>query len=128
MFNQNPFTSQRSVFLPLPLGQGMILGFLERRLTIFMEFCQALITSIGQNPNMLRNLSLTIFEELKVVLASIGKGRGHNFDGLLIGDQLRFLGVVLLFAAVMPFLAFFGRSIGCSLTSTSTISKTVSLG
>ena len=93
-----------------------------------MEFSQALVTSVCQNPNMFRHISLVIFEELKVVFASMSKGSCHNFGGLLVGNQLRFLSVALLFAAVMPFLAFFGRSIGCSLTSTNPISKTVSLG
>ena len=46
MFNQNSFTSQRFVSLFLPLGQWMILGFLERCLAVFMEFCESLVTSI----------------------------------------------------------------------------------
>src|SRR4030042_5230213 len=93
-----------------------------------MEFCQALITRIRQNTDVLRNLSLVILEKLKVMFTSMSKGSCHDFGGLLVGNQLRFLRVVLLFAAVMPFLAFFGRSIGCSLTSTNTTSKRVSLG
>ena len=128
MFNQNSFTSQCFVSLFLPFGQWMVLGFLERCLAIFMEFCESLVTSICQNTNVLCNLSLVILEELKVMFASTGKGRCHNFGGFWVGNQLCFLSMSLLFAAVMPLLAFFGRSIGCSLTSTSTTSKRVSLG
>jgi hypothetical protein len=39
-------------------------------------------------------------------------------------NELRLLGMTLLFAAVMPFLSFLGRSIGCSVASTNTISIT----
>jgi len=62
------------------------------------------------------------------MFTSTGEGSCDNFSGLLVGNQLRLLGVAPLFAAVVPILAFFGRSIGCSLASTNTTSKTVSLG
>ncbi len=128
MFNQNSFSSQRTIFLFLSLCQSMIFGFLERRLAVFVEFRQALIPSICQNTDVVCHLNLIILEELKVMFASIRKGGGYNFSGPEAGNDLRFLGMSPLFAAVMPFLAFFGRSIGCSLASTSNTSKTVSLG
>ena len=128
MFNQNPFTSQAAVLLLFFLCQRMIFGFLERCLAVFMELCQPLVTSICQNTDVFRNLSLLILEQLKIVFASTRKSRCHNFGRLVVGNQLRFLGMSPLFATVMPILAFFGHSIGCSLTSTSTTSKIVSLG
>ena len=128
MFNQNSFTSQQFVSLFLSFGQWMILGFLERCLAVFVEFCKSLVTSICQNTNVLCNSSLIILEKLKVMFTSITKGGCHDFGGLLVGNQLRFLGVSLLFTTIMALLAFFGRSIGCSLTSTNTISNRVSLG
>src|SRR5579859_1829609 len=123
MLNQNPFTSQAAVPLPFLFRQRMIFGFLEGCLAVFMEFCQPLIASICQNPDVLRHVASIILEKLEVMLAPNGKGSGHNFSGLLVSNQLRFLGVAPLFAAVMPILAFFGRSIGCSLASTSTTSR-----
>jgi len=72
-----------------------------------MEFRQALITSIRQNPNVLCNVAVVILEKLKIMFTAIGKGGGHNFGGLLVSNQLRFLRVSPLLAAVMPILAFF---------------------
>jgi hypothetical protein len=128
MLNQNSFPSQSTISLLLLFGQRMIFGFLERRLAIVMKLSQALVGSIGQYPNVLRNIASIVLEKLEIMFAAIAKGSCHNFSDLLVGHQLRFLGMSPLFAAVMLFLAFFGRSIGCSLTSTSTISKIVSLG
>jgi hypothetical protein len=128
MFDQNPFSSQGTIFLLLSLCQSMIFGFLERRLTILMKFCQTLVASICQNAKVFGEITSIVLEQLKIVFASITKSRRNNFGALSVGNYLRLLGMALLFAAVMPFLAFFGRSIGCSLTSTSTTSKTVSLG
>ena len=51
---------------------------------------------------------------------AICKGSGDDLPALLVNNHLCFLGVTLLFAAVVLFLLFFGRSIGCSLASTST--------
>jgi hypothetical protein len=67
---------------------------------------------------------------LKVRFTPIAKGGHHNFSGLLVGNQLRFLGMSPLLAAVMPILVFpwhcprtrvfrgasgrYGGSIGCS--------------
>jgi hypothetical protein len=87
-----------------------------------------LVTSVCEDPNVLCNVELVIFEKLEIMLAALAKGGSYNFSGLLVGDQLRFLCMSPLFATVMLFLAFFGRSTGYSLASTSITSKTVSLG
>ena len=125
MLNQNSFTCQSPISLLFLFRQSMILGFLEGCLAVFMEFCQALVASICQYSNMIRNVAAILLEKLKVVFASIGKGCCHNFSSPWVSDQLRFLGMSPLFAAVVLFLAFFGRSITCSLASTSTTSKIV---
>ena len=121
MFNQNSFTSQSAISLLFFLCQSMIFGFLERGLAVFVKICQPLITRIRQNTDVLGNFSLVMLEELKVMFTCMSKGSCHNFGGLLVGNQLCFLSVALLFATIVPFLTFFGRSIGCSLTSTSTV-------
>jgi chemotaxis methyl-accepting protein methylase len=128
MLNHNPLASQRTVFLLFLFGQRMIFGFLERRLTVFMQVGQALVPSIRQDSNVLCNVKVLVLEQLKVMLAAITKGSGYDFGRFWVGNQLRFLSVTFLFAAVVLFLAFFGRSIGCSLTSTRITSKTVSVG
>jgi hypothetical protein len=118
MVNHDPLASQRTIMLQLLFRQRMIFGFLERGLAVLMQFCQALIASIRQVPNILRNVEFRILEKLRVMLAPLAKGSRHNLSGFLVGNQLRFLGVPLLFAAIVLFLAFFGRSTGCPLTST----------
>ena len=128
MLNQNSFASQSTIALLLPFRQWMIFGFLERCLAIFMKICQSLITSVSQNAKMVGKLAAFFFEQLKVVLASMRKGCGNDLSGLLVCNYLCFLSVTLLFAAIVLLLAFFGRSIACSLVSTSTTSKTVLLG
>ena len=128
MLNHNPLSSQRPVALLLLLRQGMIFGFLERGLAILMKFCQTLVPSVRQDPNVLRNVQSIVLEKLKVMLATLAKGGRHNFSGFLVSDQLRFLSMALLFATVVRFLVFFGRSTGCSLASTRITSKTVLLG
>lgn len=127
MFNQNSLTSQTPIPLFFFFCERMIFGFLERSLAVFMKVCQTLIACICQYSNMLGNIAALLLEELKVVLTSMSKGSGNDLSGLLACNQLRFLSMTPFFAAEMLFLAFFGRSTGCSLASTSTTSKTVSL-
>ena len=55
-----------------------------------------------------------LFEQAKIMRAAIGKGRSNDLHGFLVDNHLCFLGVTLLFAAVVSFLLFFGRSMGCS--------------
>ena len=127
MLNQNPFSSQGTISLLLSFRQGVKFGFLERRLAVFMQFYQTLVASICQDAKMFRELTASILEKLKIVFTAITESRGYNLAAFSVSNDLRFLSMVLLFAAIMPFLPFFGRSTGCSLTSTSTTSNTVSL-
>ena len=127
MLNHNSFPSQDTISLFLSFRQSMVFGFLKRCLAVFMKFCHTLISSICQNAKVFSKVAAVVLEQLKIMLASITESRGDNLSTFSVSDYLCFLGMSLLFAAVMPFLAFFGRSIGCSLTSTSITSKTVSL-
>ena len=115
------------ISLLLSFRQSVIFGFLERRLAIFMQFHQALVARICQNTKLFSKLTAILLEQLKIMFAAITKRRGNNFGAFSVSNYLRFLSMSLLFATVVPFLAFFGRSTGCSLTSTSTTSKAVSL-
>jgi len=127
MLNQNALPSQNTIPPLFFLGQRMIFGFLGRRLTVFVQVGQTLIACIRQDPNGVRQFAGILLEKLKIMFTAGRESRCDNFSGLWVSNQLCFLGMALLFAAVMPFLAFFGRSIGCSLASTRTTSKKVSL-
>src|SRR5215211_448411 len=87
MLNQNSLSSQCPVFLLLLFGQRMIFGFLERRLAIFMKFCQTLVARICQNSNMLCNVEFLVLEKLEVMFATLAEGGGHYFSRLLVGNQ-----------------------------------------
>jgi hypothetical protein len=68
---------------------------------------------------------VAVLEQLKGVFAPMTKVGGQDFGGPQIGNQLLFLSVALLFATVVPALAFWGRSIGCSVASITSISSAV---
>lgn len=128
MLNQNSFASQSTVALFLSSSQRMKLRFFERRSAIVMDFRQTLITSVCENTNIIRYFAGILLEKLKVVLAPKRKGGRKYLSGFWVCNQLCFLSVTPLFAAIIPFLSFFGRSIGCSLASNTINSKMVSLG
>ena len=104
----------------LLFSQWMKLGFLGRDLAVGMKITQAQITGICQATNMLGEETSAFFEQFKIMLTSIAKGWRKDHLCLLLYNQLRFLGVPLLFAAVVLALLFFGRSICYSVASIST--------
>lgn len=107
MLNYNSFSCQTPIALFFSLRQSMIFGFLERCLAVLMKFHQSLVASICQNAKVFRELTGILFKHLEVMFASITKGSGYDLSTFSIRYYLCFLGVMLLFAAVMPFLAFF---------------------
>ena len=120
--------SQLPIACLLLLGQGVKLRFLGRDLAVGMQMAQAQIPQIGQSANVIGEETSTLLEQLKIMLAALGKGGRQDGLRLWVDNQLRFVGVALLFAAVVLALLFFGRSIGCSVASISTTSISVSLG
>src|SRR5512141_3064515 len=106
MLNHDPFASQRTTALFLFFGQRMMFRFLTKGLAVFMKFCQALVTSICQYPNVLCNGEFLDLEKLEVMLATLAKDGRHNFSGFPVGNQLRFLSMLSLFAHIVLFLAF----------------------
>jgi hypothetical protein len=93
----------------------MKFAFLGWRLAIRMQAGQALIACIGQNTGLFCHDEAAVFEQLKVMLVSKTEVHSQDLFGVQVCNPLCFLGVPLLFAAVVPFLSF-------------TISKIVSLG
>lgn len=80
---------------------------------------QALGTGVDRRP--------ALPEQLEVVRLARTESRREDAPRLQIGDDLRFLGVALLLAAVRALLLFWGRSTGHSVASITTTSKTTSL-
>ena len=109
-------------------GQRMKLRPLGRKLAVFMQMIEAQITRIGQTADLFRQVASAIFEQRKIMVAAWVKSRGDDYLRLLVHHHLRLLGMPLLLSAVVPALLFWGRSMGCSVTSTNTTSINVSLG
>ena len=101
MLNQNSFASQSTVALFLSSSQRMKLRFFERRSAIVMDFRQTLITSVCENTNIIRYFAGILLEKLKVVLAPKRKGGRKYLSGFWVCNQLCFLSVTPLFAAII---------------------------
>jgi hypothetical protein len=112
----------------LLFGQRMKLRFLGMDLAVRVQLIQTEISGICQAADVLGKETAAFFEQFEIMLAPIRKGCGKDGSRLLVDNQLRFLGVLFLFATVVSALLFFGRSIGCSVASISTTSISVSLG
>ncbi len=80
----------------LLLSQRMKLRFLGRNLVVHMKIAQAQIPGICQDTDLFGEATSAFFEQFKIMLAPIGKGRGNDRLCLLVDTQLRFLGVTLL--------------------------------
>ena len=127
MFNINALAGERPIFLLLFCCQWMMFRFLVWRFAVGMDFHQSLIAGISKAANAFINTQVTFFEKTKIMRASFGKSCCYDSQWLFPNYNLRFLGMTLLFTAVMSFLLFFGRSMACSLTSTSNTSISRSL-
>ncbi len=105
----------------------MEFGFLEGGSGIGMATRESLVARIGEIAGRGQTSHTAAFEKLKVVSTASGKGGSQDLLGIQVDHELRFLGMPLLFAAVILALLFFGRSMGCSVTSTKTNSIASSL-
>ena len=104
-----------------------MLRLLGRGATIGMQLSQTLIAGVSQAARAVRQEASTVLEQLKIMFAAVAEVGGQDFLSLFVHDHLCFLGVPLLFAAVVSTLSFLGRSMGCSLASIKTTSICVSL-
>jgi len=109
-------------------GQRMQLRALGRDLAVLMQIIDAKIPRIGQAADVLRHIAPAIFEQRKIMLSAWRKSGSEDHLGVLVHNQLRFLGMSLLLSTVVLTLLFLGRSIGCSVASINTTSIKVSLG
>ena len=128
MLTENSFTCQVPVSSFLLGCKPMKLGVLSWYLTIGMQFVDTQITCICLTEDILSHARIVIFEQTEIVGASITKCSCNDFQSAQIDHYLCFLCVSLFLSTVVSTLFFFGRSIGCSVASTTTISMTVSLG
>jgi hypothetical protein len=88
MFNHNPFSSQGTIAPLFSFRQSMIFGFLERCLAVFMKFCQPLISGVCQDVKVFSQLTTVVFEQLKIVFASMTESGGNDLIERSCGWQL----------------------------------------
>lgn len=127
MFNQDTFAGQSQVVGFLFLVQRLEFSFLGRCLTIAMDFGHPLVPGISQQQDMRRQTQVTFFEELEIMSFPGAEGGGQDHSSRLLDKHLSFLRVAFFLAAVVLPLFFSGRSIGCSVTSTTMISSCLPL-
>jgi hypothetical protein len=111
---------QGFIFRALLLRQHTTAPAFVRRAALGVELGDTLIAAVGQQFAVPVQAQPTALENLEVVLASLAAGDGENPARGFIHRYLAFERVTFLFAAVAATLLFFGRSMGCSLTSTTT--------
>jgi hypothetical protein len=68
------------------LRQRMKLRFLSRNLVVRMQIAQTEIPRICQDTDLFGKQASTFFEQFKIMLASIGKGRDNNRLRLLVNN------------------------------------------
>ena len=89
-----------------------------------MLYCKTLLYFFCQKKGLICHRGSVLSEHTKIMCTAVSKGCGDDLHSSLVNNYLCFLGVTFLFAAVVSLLLFFRRSIGCSLTSTSTTERT----
>ena len=127
MFAPDPLSRNRPVIRLVLLRQRMPFAFLLRGEAVEAHFHQSLIPTIRKTGFCGGKHGSALLEKCEVLLFAFTKGGGKDFAARFVGDHLGFLGVTLLFAAVVSLLFFLGRSQGHSVASIKTISNTVSL-
>lgn len=85
-----------------------------------MKFLNALIALVCQTLYLWSESDLTVFEQAKVMNPTSGMCGTDDFVTQLVDNHLRFQSVPFLFSTIEALLFFFGRSIGLSVTSTTT--------
>ena len=96
----------------------MKFAFLVGRAAIGMECFESLIAAVGQHFELRRWRQAGAFEEGKVVSFAGGDRDAQNLLRNRIDHALSFLGVALFLSGVAATLFFWGRSMRCSLAST----------
>ncbi len=83
-----------------------------------MQLLQALIAAVGEHLKALVYLKVAALIEREVRDGAARMGRANDLTSAPVDNHLALQGVALLFATVVGFLLFFGRSTGVSATST----------
>lgn len=105
------------------LGQRVFLASFLWQFALKMQFLNTLIPGICLYVDGGMNSGATLFKKPEIMPSSFGLCGAQNPFGFSLGNYLCFERVLLFLTGVIPALFFFGRSIGVSVTSTSTTSQ-----
>ena len=118
VFNADPARSQVMILLFLLRGERMKLAFLVRCFAIGVEFVHTLIAGIAQQFKARRQSQTAVLVKGEVVGFARTHGHANNFLLSVFNHDLPFLGMAFFLAGVEATLFFWGRSMRCSLAST----------
>ena len=120
MFDHNAAAGKRVVLLFLFGCEGVEFAFFVRCLAVGMLLGYALIARVAQQFERGTEGQAAGFEQGKIMSFARAHRHAHDFLGELVNHNLSFLGVTLFLAGVEAALFFWGRSMRCSLASTTT--------
>lgn len=102
----------------------MVLGTLLGSLAQTVNLANPLIPCVSQAQGMSGQSGTACLEQFQIVDSACTESGRDDFATGQVCQDLRFYSVAFLFTAVIISLSFLGRSIGVSLASTTTTSKT----
>lgn len=100
-----------------------MLPFLVRRLAVGVESFYTLIAGVAQEFEAGTEGQTTGFEQSKIMRFTRAGLHAKNLLAALLNHDLSFLSVAFLLAGVEPALFFSGRSMRCSLASTTNTAR-----
>jgi hypothetical protein len=136
MLIDNPLTGYSLVVAFLLLAEWVFLALFLWELSVGMDMLETLVTSISLSFGIWMQFHVGFFEQTEVVSSAIAEIGADDLKRSRLGilglgqlgyDELGFERMALLFARVIAFLSFFGRSIGDSEASTRITSYWASL-
>ena len=136
MFIDNPLMGYSAVVAFIFLAERLFLALFLWELRIGMDILDALVISVSLSFGVWVEFHVGFFEQTEVVSSPITEVRAYDLKWSRLGilglgqlgyDELCFESMALLFAGVIAFLSFFGRSIGDSEASIKMTSYSASL-
>lgn len=116
---------ESAVVRPLIIGQWVEFAGLLRGAGVGMLVLNALIAGVGEEFGFRMDGGLRLPQESKIMCRPAARNDAKDLARDWMHQELQFQRVALLFPAVPRPLLFLGRSIGTSLTSTTTAVSTV---
>lgn len=92
--------------------------FLEGRPGVGMQYVDTLIAGVAQKNNLRQERQTAAFEKCEVVGFACARGHAHNGFLQWVDYNLSFVRMALFLAGITAALFFWGRSMRCSLAST----------